>query len=90
MKTTNSKCRDLVQQKQSFKANNLHAEYWKALYVVYSYGHYPIFIFDHKAKTWYQNENGYSQSTKKQISQSHPLSTTILNTSCEMKELLCT
>ena len=70
MRTANIRGRELVQNKIPFKGSNTHANYVKDVYVVYSYDWYPIFVF--KDGQWFENENRYSISTAKQMSQLRP------------------
>jgi ribosomal protein S8 len=70
IKSANSSARDLVSSKIPFKGSNTHAEYVGKTYVVYSYNWYPIFVF--KDGQWFENENRYSMSTAKQMSQLRP------------------
>jgi hypothetical protein len=70
MRTANTRGRELVQNKIPFKGSNTHANYVKDVYVVYSYNWYPIFVF--KDGQWFENENRYSVSTAKQMSQLRP------------------
>ena len=70
IKSTNNSARDLVSSKIPFKGSNTHAEYVGNTYVVYSYNWYPIFVF--KDGQWFENENRYSISTAKQMSQLRP------------------
>ena len=69
--TSNSKGRDLVMAKIPFKGSNTHADYQNGTYVVYSYGWYPLFV--NKDGQWFENENRYSVSTAKQMSQLRPM-----------------
>lgn len=68
--TSNYKGSELVQNKIPFKGSNTHANYVNNTYVVYSYNWYPIFVF--KDDQWFENENRYSVSTAKQMSQLRP------------------
>ena len=70
MRTANVRSRDLVINRIPFKGNNTHAEYRNGAYVVFSYGWYPVFVY--KDGQWFENEEGYSMSTKKQMSQMRP------------------
>jgi len=70
LSTSNSTGRDLVTAKIPFKGSNTHANYVKGVYVVYSYNWYPIFV--NKDGQWFENENRYSVSTAKQMSQLRP------------------
>ena len=93
MKTTNSKCKNFVQVKQAFQANNLKA-IWKAvdqdqgLYIIYSYNWYPLFVFDKSQDTWFENSGRYSVSTSKQRGQCHPGTKTVLKTIEELQDLI--
>ncbi len=90
MKVANSAARSMVQQCRPFEGSNLFArnqsnatEQW---YVVYSYGeHWPLFI--HANGCWFENEDSYSQSTKRHRSQAHPHTNTILLSTAWIKRL---
>lgn len=75
-RTSNSEGRQLVTNRIPFKGSNTHAEYVNSgkVYVVYSYNWYPIFVY--KDGQWFENENRYSMSTAKQISQLRPITQT--------------
>jgi hypothetical protein len=66
---------EYVESLTPFKANNLSGQ-WETdsnnndLYVVLSYGYYPIYIY--KNGKWYGNNNKYSSSTAKHMSYSRP------------------
>ena len=70
MKTANIRARDLVVNRIPFKGSNTHAEYRNGVYTVFSYDWYPVFVY--KDGQWFENEDGYSMSTKKQMSQLRP------------------
>lgn len=70
IRTANIRGRELVQNKIPFKGSNTHAEYKNGAYVVFSYDWYPIFVF--RDGQWFENENTYSVSTAKQMSQLRP------------------
>lgn len=42
------------------------------LYVVYSYGYWPMFVCDPRTDTWFVNAHKYSSTTSKQSSQCYP------------------
>jgi hypothetical protein len=42
------------------------------LYVVYSYGYWPMFVCDPRTDTWFVNAHRYSNTTSKQSSQCYP------------------
>jgi len=71
VRTANIRSRDLVINRIPFKGSNTHAEYRNGAYVVFSYDWYPVFVY--KDGQWFENEDGYSMSTKKQMSQMRPL-----------------
>ena len=66
-KTSNRDSATFVENQTPFKANNLSADFENGSYVVRSYKHYPIFIC--KGGQWYENNNRYSMSTAKQMTQ---------------------
>ena len=70
IRTANIRARDLVTSKIPFKGSNTHGEYRNGSYVVFSYDWYPIFVY--KDGQWFENENRYSVSTGKQMSQLRP------------------
>lgn len=88
MKTTNAKSRVFVQDKQTFKANNLKGVNLPSIYVVYSYDWYPLFAFSFITRKWYENKDRYSVSTSKQRSQCHPHTETILISHEELKDFI--
>ena len=81
MKISNRDSRNYVKQCKQFKANNLWSEWVHdvntdtndARYVVYSYDrHWPLFIFDVRCDTWFENASKYGVTTSKHKTQSHP------------------
>jgi hypothetical protein len=70
IRTANINARDLVMNKIPFKGSNTNAQYIGDVYVVYSYDWYPIFV--NKDGQWFENNNKYSRSTSKQMSQLRP------------------
>jgi hypothetical protein len=42
------------------------------LYVVYSYGYWPMYVCDPRTDTWFVNAHRYSRTTSKQSSQCYP------------------
>lgn len=71
IKTSNRKGSELVLNKIPFKGSNTHSKYYdNGSYVVFSYDWYPIYLY--KDGQWFENEDGYSMSTKKQMSQLRP------------------
>ena len=78
VKTSNCNARDYVKRLSEFKANNLWSEWVEfdhpeARYVVYSYDrHWPLFIYEVRTDTWYENASKYGVTTSKHKTQSHP------------------
>ncbi len=70
IRTANTRARYVVNNKIPFQGSNTHGEYRNGVYVVFSYDWYPIFVF--KDGQWFENENRYSVSTGKQMSQLRP------------------
>ena len=71
VKTANIRGRELVLNKIPFKGSNTHSKYYdNGSYVVFSYDWYPIYLY--KDGQWFENEDGYSMSTKKQMNQLRP------------------
>ena len=70
LRTPNTRGRKLVMNKVPFQGSNTNGEYTKGSYVVFSYDWYPIFVF--KDGQWFENEDTYSPSTSKQMSQLRP------------------
>jgi len=91
VKTTNAKSRQFVQNLKPFIANNLSARIEQGkfnLYVIYSYGWYPLFAYDYNSNTWFENAEKYSVSTSKQRGQCHPQVKTIEISHASMKDLI--
>lgn len=70
-RTTNSKCKEFVNECLPFVASNLYAEWVypknkeePAMYVVYSWGtHFPLYIWEPVERTWFANTTGSTTST---------------------------
>jgi hypothetical protein len=41
-------------------------------YVVYSYGSWPLFVYDAMVARWFENKDRYSVTTSKHRTQTHP------------------
>jgi len=67
-KISNKNASTYVENKTPFKANNLSGDFENKSFVVRSYEHYPIFIFNNGQ--WFENDNRFSVSTAKQMTQS--------------------
>lgn len=79
----NTKCRNHVVARLPFKGSNLWGEWVKPLannkqqYVVYSYGqHFPVYVYSEGM--WFENEDKYSRTTARHLSQARPTDKTIL------------
>jgi hypothetical protein len=87
-KVANTKCRSYVTARLPFKGSNLNGEWVKPLtalrnetdkqqYVVYSYGqHFPVYVYSEGM--WFENEDKYSRTTARHLSQARPTDKTIL------------
>lgn len=69
---SNKQAREYVQRTEEFKGSNLSAEWKGKLYIVTSYGWYPLLVFDRLSGTWFENSTKYSPSTSRQLSNCHP------------------
>ncbi len=85
MKIANKNARQLVEKQHPFEGSNLFGQLFcvdpkddtpgQYGYVVYSYGpHHPLLACVHVEgrDLWFANEDGYSQSTKRHMSQCRP------------------
>jgi len=72
VRVSNRKCKSYVQALVPFKGSNLEGIFIGSLYVVLSYGWYPVLVRDKTRAQWYENKEGYSPSTKRQISEARP------------------
>jgi hypothetical protein len=87
-------CRYYVKHHLPFKNHSnppsLTGDYYhsKRQYVVWSYDHWPIYIYDELAKSWFSNETKYSRTTSKHSSQAHPLVDNITYLSAERMKYL--
>jgi hypothetical protein len=79
VKTSNCNARQFVQRLVEFKAINLWSEWVdfdhpEARYVVYSYDrHWPLFIYESRTNTWFENTSKYGVTTSKHKTQANPL-----------------
>ena len=86
VKSPNYTARDLVKAKIPFEGSNTRGEWRQNVYVVTSYNWYPIFVY--KNNQWYENSQGYSMSTKKQMRQLRPDYDTIKVSKKELEDLI--
>lgn len=70
MRVANRDCSNFVNNLRPFKGSNLSGFNRGDVYVVASYGWYPLFV--NKGGRWYTHEEKYSVSTSRQRSQSYP------------------
>lgn len=81
----NRDARQYVQRREPFQGSNLYGVTTDSRYVVYSYGtHSPLLIWD---GLWYENDDKYSRSTGRHLSQAHPRTQTQKLPTDEMKAL---
>lgn len=80
-KVSNIHARQYVKDHEEFRGNNLSADIVVrdgcAMYVVWSYGYWPLFVYFGPTETWYENKERFSVTTSKHRSQSHPLCDTV-------------
>lgn len=88
MRTSNRNSAQFAHKLHNFTANNLHGINQSKFYIVYSYGWYPLFLYEYSTGIWYENSTKYSVSTSKQKSQVRPTCDTIERTYNEIKEML--
>lgn len=73
---SNKQAKLYVEQLKPFIGSNLTAIEKDGMYIVYSYGeHFPAYI--HAEGAWFENEDDYSASTKRHMSQARPTTRTI-------------
>lgn len=87
-KITNSQARKHVENLIPFKGNNLSGVVEGRLYIVLSYGYWPLFAYDMVTNRWFENTDKYSVTTSKHRSQSKPLLHTTGMTLDEMNNLI--
>ena len=88
MKTSNRKSREFVQDRKEFKASYLSARNEGHVYVVYSYGWYPLLVYHYASDRWFENSEKYSSSTSRQLSQCHPKVETLRVSHAGLKDLI--
>ena len=78
-KTSNAKARSYIDQRLPFEGSHLSGEWaqgyetnGRKIYVVYSYGWWPLHIYDEEAGVWFENTESYTPTTTKHRSQSRP------------------
>lgn len=87
-------CRYYVQNKLPIKnhSSSLTGNYYfsKRQYVVWSYDHWPLYIYDYQTQHWFGNETKYSRTTSKHSTQANPLVDNITYLSSERMKYLYT
>jgi hypothetical protein len=80
-KTANSECKNYVLACDEFNgASNEHSRNGYSIagrrigymYVVYSYGYWPMYVCDTRNDVWFVNAHKFSVTTSKQASMSYP------------------
>lgn len=87
-KITNANAHKLVARRKTFQASNLSAT-WERLgsvYVVWSYGWYPIWVYSRKR--WYRIDCGHNIITARHIGQTCPTGNYKLRTLAKLKEII--
>jgi uncharacterized protein (UPF0333 family) len=88
-KTSNSKARPLVENRENFKGSNTYGINSDTCYTVYSYGtHFPLFVYAKRLKVWIENKDRYSVSTSKHKSQLRPQGVTLTASTGFLKQLI--
>ena len=76
IKTSGQGCHRYVDKLTPFTnhSGSLTGDYYpsKRQYVVWSYDHWPLYIFDKTSNTWFGNSTKYSRTTSKHSTQSMP------------------
>lgn len=72
IRISNKKSRNYVENLEPFQGSNLHGELIQGGYAVYSYKWWLLMYYCFQNKTWYINEEKYSRSTSRQLSQARP------------------
>jgi hypothetical protein len=70
--TANADARSYVLKCAEFNGSPVSGRKIGHLYVVYSYGYWPMFVCDPRTDTWFRNAHRYSNTTSKQSSQCYP------------------
>jgi hypothetical protein len=88
-KISNRDAKEYTENKLEFKGANLEGKKMEnGDYVVLSYGYYPIWFFSAATSKWYGNKNGFSMTTKKQISQSRSTYTADMLSKSELEDVM--
>lgn len=87
-RATNARSSQYTSARKPFTANNLAGVDTLTLYIVYSYGWWPLFIYHKESSKWFENSDRYSVSTSKQRTQCHPGGEMILLSKEAMLELV--
>ena len=88
MKIANRNAQEQVKSLTPFEGSNLNATLSNRFYVVYSYGYYPIYIYDLINRVWFECTDKFSRTTAKHITQSRPTEETIKFNKHQMKSIL--
>jgi hypothetical protein len=84
-KVSNSEARSKVDSRTPFRGSNVAGGFIGDVYLVESYGYYPLFVY--KDGVWYENMNKFSASTAKQMSQVRPNAETVLSSLNELEAM---
>lgn len=84
-RTANTNARQYTSLCTPFKGSNLSADWHDHLYIVLSYGWWPLFIYSKATGVWYRNNEKYSPTTSKHARQAEP----VLAPGCGFLDLSC-
>ena len=88
----NREARKYVQAKLPFKGSNLSADWEKhpagEFYVVRSYWHWVMLAYHKEMEVWYENTTYASVTTRKHLTQAHPLHPTIVTDAATIMQAL--
>ena len=85
----NRDAREYVNKLIEFKGSNTFSKRTPNKYIVYSYGeHWPLFVFDISTNQWYGNNDKFSRTTSKHLSQLHPSDVVFYMTKNELQMLI--
>lgn len=90
VRTSNKKASFHVRKREEFKGSNTFGRWeGKDIYAVYSYGeHFPIYVYNDRLSTWYENSEKFSSSTSKQQTQLHPGCECLKDTTEGLKKII--
>ena len=88
MKIANRNASEYTKSLTPFEGSNLSGVLTDKFYIVYSYGWYPVFVYDRINRVWIENKDKYSPTTSKQTTQARPTEDTIKFNKHQIKAIL--